>query len=533
MALALVSIPQRNEVDTSAAIQANGADGSSGSSVECGSTKGDLALRSLSRGPGGVSAPPLDKNANLTANVEPEKSGVVAAARVERFALQAAARHLLPGERVANCLRSRIFGKEAVELWHIPETASARFGGLQTCGSVWMCPVCAAKISERRKVELETALKAAHELGWVVAMVTLTIPHGRADDPRGLVDRMMKARGKMTGHGSMRNMYDLAGVQGSVRALEVTHGANGWHPHIHELLFVRSGSHLGKLRKVVREQWFKAVAAAGLGECSRKAFRFDVTDTAIAEYVAKFGRNRSWNAEHELTKQVTKKGRGAGQFTPSELLAEFTFNGDAEAGALYVQYAAAMKRRAQLRWSVGLRAKLMIGLEPVEAVRLIEREDGELAEERDKKGELLALIPFPVWQRVLPSLGRKDLRPVLLNLASTGDEVAVMDFLRDLGNMDGSGRVEYVDRPRLVDRAADPRDQLLPAADPFALDPLVQEFMQGKFGTPLKESAAKDAAKMMYQMRGTGLAIAWFERRLKERLELVQQVHDELTDPFA
>lgn len=518
MSSAVNSVPQKRALE---AVQPNGAGGGSGPSVECGSTRGDLAPRSPDLGPGDGGGPALDKNAKSTANSQAEKLAAVAAGRVERFAMQAGARHLLPSERVGNCLRARIFGKEAVELWHIPETASARFGGLQTCGSVWMCPVCAAKISERRKGELETAIKAAHALGWAVAMVTLTIPHGRQDDPRELVKRMMTARGKATGHGSMRKASALACVEGTARALEHTWGpVSGHHPHIHELIFASSFAHLGKLRAEIRKQWFAAVEKAGLGKCSRKGFNWTMADTDIAGYVAKFGRDRAWNVEHELTKQVTKRGRGgdaANRYTPMELLHNFTFNGDYEAGQKFREYAGAMKGRAQLYIAPKLRAKLITVLEPAEAVKLVEKDDGELAEEREHKGLLLSLIPFSVWQRVLHTNSRAE----LLNLAAKGDETAVASFLAGLGNFNGSGRVVETPRPKLIQRGVDERDCLFPVPDPFESDPLVVLIKKGAYGRCDNIKEAVGMAKTLYALRGDGVPVPYFENRIKEREKML------------
>lgn len=44
-------------------------------------------------------------------------------------------------------------------------TRSAAYGGLKTCGSVWCCPVCAAKIATRRADDLATVMRAVDELG--------------------------------------------------------------------------------------------------------------------------------------------------------------------------------------------------------------------------------------------------------------------------------------------------------------------------------------------------------------------------------
>ena len=83
-------------------------------------------------------------------------------ARLERFSLQSVVRHVLPGGRTAKCLRVRrrtSEGQEAsISVWRSVEFESAHYKGLQTCGSVWACPVCSAKISERRRIELAAAI---------------------------------------------------------------------------------------------------------------------------------------------------------------------------------------------------------------------------------------------------------------------------------------------------------------------------------------------------------------------------------------
>ena len=71
--------------------------------------------------------------------------------RVERFALQSVARDILPTSRTAKCLRIRAYDKD-VQVWKSKNHKTASYAGLQTCGSVWVCPVCGAKVVERRRV---------------------------------------------------------------------------------------------------------------------------------------------------------------------------------------------------------------------------------------------------------------------------------------------------------------------------------------------------------------------------------------------
>ena len=93
----------------------------------------------------GLEAGPLGTNAKLRATFENPM-----ARRVERFALQSVARDILPDSRTAKCLRIRAHDKD-VQVWKSKNHKTASYGGLQTCGSVWTCPVCGAKVVERRR----------------------------------------------------------------------------------------------------------------------------------------------------------------------------------------------------------------------------------------------------------------------------------------------------------------------------------------------------------------------------------------------
>lgn len=59
---------------------------------------------------------------------------------------------------------------------HVGDGA-ARFSGLQSCHSVWACPVCMARIRAARSVELERAALAWLKAGHGLYMATLTVPH--------------------------------------------------------------------------------------------------------------------------------------------------------------------------------------------------------------------------------------------------------------------------------------------------------------------------------------------------------------------
>ena len=112
------------------------------------------------------------------------------------------------------------------------------YGHVVKCGSVWICPVCSAKIVSGRRQELSDFIDRVYAAGpdYVVSMLTLTIPHQRTDDLSSLLDKMCKAKRTFQNRKVWKRISAEIGLAGEIRALEVTHGANGWHPHFHCLL---------------------------------------------------------------------------------------------------------------------------------------------------------------------------------------------------------------------------------------------------------------------------------------------------------
>ncbi len=305
-----------------------------------------------------------------------------------------------------------------VAVVHHPAQGAASFAGLQTCGSVWHCPVCATKISERRREELAAAVGAWEDRGGRVLMVTYTIRHKRSDDLAASVDGLLKARRYARSGGAAVRITERFGIAGSIRALEVTHGENGWHPHLHELLFVAGDADPGELLAELRERWAAMVGLAGLRDVNEHGVQVEVAQMSVAEYLAKFGRARSWGPEHELSKANVKQGRKAGK-TPMGLLADYGAGGE-RSGALWREYAQVFKGRRQLAWSRGLRE--LLGLEA-------EKTDAELAAQQEERGSVLVLLDKRQWGYVLGN----DARGELLEAARPGHVDAVWEFLWGLG----------------------------------------------------------------------------------------------------
>ena len=342
-------------------------------------------------------------------------SAGVLSPRVKRFMLQAGARELLPGERVEHCLRTPIGG--AVSVLYSPKHRAGHLGGLQTCGSCWHCPVCQAKIGERRAEELSRGVKA-----WSgeIFMVTLTLQHTPADALGELLDSLMKASyGLCNGRWWVR-FQESHGLAGTARALEVTRGAMGWHPHLHVLFFVSAGADVERFHVELRDRWAAVVAKQGRYTSPKWGIDVRSANEEIAEYLAKFGKEQYWSVARELAKSSSKNAYGSGH-SMNELLELYVVAGDRRAGELWREYAQAFKGRKQLVYSRGLRAVLGLAVE--------EKTDEEVAAEEIEDAVVLAVLTLAQWRVILAN----DARGELCDVASSGDAELVRSFLASFG----------------------------------------------------------------------------------------------------
>lgn len=252
--------------------------------------------------------------------------------------------------RASACHRARLRKDKAVELKLSEQRKRAFFTGLQICGSVWQCPICAAKISERRRVELAEAVERAKVRGLRVLLLTLTVRHGLGDDVKLMLRRMSKALGRCSSDRRAKEVRTSMGLVGTIRTLEVTDGPNGFHPHLHILLFIRGDWSLQAIEDAWADLWIGACIKVGLPEPVRSVACKVEDGGKAAKYVGK------WGMVEEVTKGHLKHGRKGGR-TPWDLL-RAAADGDNQAGRRWLIFADAFKGQVQLRWSPGLRALL-------------------------------------------------------------------------------------------------------------------------------------------------------------------------------
>ncbi len=369
-----------------------------------------------------------------------------------RWRLQRAAQGLLRGHRVHDCQRAMASG--SVGVMQSQATGCAHFSGVATCGSVWDCPVCAHKIARERKAVIQTAIALWKQQGGEVYLMTHTFRHDLTLPLSEGVTRMQDAQRKMKGKRAYKAAMQAAGSVGGIKALEVTYGENGWHPHTHTLVFARAGLLTLDAEGQVIDRgvfgplaalWADAVKAEGLGEVNEHGFDIRGGDFA-AEYVANFGKEPSdltksasgawWTVGDELTRGHTKQGRRFGGATPFVLLRAYQEGkclmlgrlivDTAQAAALYVEYAEHFKGRSQLFWS----PRLAEALDPFRTcLKLTPKEKKAAKVETERPVQLFRIDPDS-WSAILRHDARWEVLYIVERYGSQ-EAQALIDRMRE------------------------------------------------------------------------------------------------------
>lgn len=349
-------------------------------------------------------------------------------------------------ERVCTCHYSRM--ALTVKIRRNLDSGRCSYQGLETCSNVWICPICAGRITEQRRAELQAAIVQWVEQGGETYLMTLTFPHMRTDRLLNLLELMRQAIARFNTSKGVRTARAAAGYIGSIRALEVTWGAwHGWHPHFHVLLFCRPGQ-LEILRRM-QSAWIAALIKTGLADRAQlddllhgaagesPAFDLQNGDYA-ADYIAKYGHEPSlqsqietsetWGAARELVKGMTKTGRRLSGITPFTLLAVIAeiraVRGlsPGRATALFAEFALAFKGQRQLYWSTGLRRALGQG-------RLFA--DDELPALLDQKSECVDVCEISAadWRLIVTHMVRDEVLEEAERFGAEGAR-ALLDRLR-------------------------------------------------------------------------------------------------------
>lgn len=349
------------------------------------------------------------------------------------FALKAESSRLLPGNRIGICFHHRLPEREHVFLYYSQEKKRAYYRGLMKCGQQWVCPVCAQRISENRREVLRQGLDNSRDK-YVALMVTYTAQHYKGQPLKNLLQDMLNAYRKMRQQRLWRIYKEEYLIVGETRALEITYGDNGWHPHFHVILWcgiellniIREPGGTMPLWGVKRaletqlgDMWIEELAKEGQAGLKGIAVNVSSTDDLLNDYVTKGGQvlptdTSKWGMAEEMTKAQAKKNRRDGK-TPWELLIE-SFCGDRASGVLFKEYAEATKGKSALQWTPGMLDRLKVAYdEQAEAI----------SEEQFLDEIIFAKFDIHDWHKIVETGAIGE----LLDVASKGDLLRLEDAL--------------------------------------------------------------------------------------------------------
>lgn len=298
------------------------------------------------------------------------------------------------------------------------------FSGLQSCGST-MCPHCGAKIAAVRRDDIAKGVRVWRERGGAVLFGTLTLRHHAGQSLQLLADSVADCWDFATKGRQWARDRAEHGIAGHVRVWETTHGANGWHQHVHFLVFAEDRVRPDALLASMFARWARRAVALGLdaplmvGQDLHLAVG---SDDAVADLLGDyFAKQAAFDGSAktaqglgaELAGQGTKLGRSG--VTPAQLL-DLAVAGHERATHLWHEYELTMHGRRTIAWTRGLRD--LLGLD-------VELTDQEVAEEEAGDVEdTLITIERRTFGRIVRAGGRGPLLEYASDPAHSALEVA-------------------------------------------------------------------------------------------------------------
>lgn len=341
--------------------------------------------------------------------------------RKERYELRADLQKLTDSKRFRACGRTPVnCGGVVLRMTSTKDGARAGLAGLSTCGSVWLCPVCSAKVAAQRADEVTSVIKGGIKAGFSAYMLTLTLRHDKAHTLEQVQKAVSSGWRAITSGRTGQSLKAHYGLKGWLKAVEITWSPiNGWHVHLHVLVFLEpNNGSVESLKLTIWKAWKRGIGKHDMNARANTGgldFQPVLEDSeALGYYLTKQARS----AAQEAVMGSTKLAQG-NNLTPFQLGAYAAKTGDLEVLEAWQEYAQYTHGKKQLTWSKGLRE--IVDLDP-------EQSDEEIAaKELGSSADGVLLLPSGTWGRVCHQV------PNVLSMLENEGVKSVISWLQSKG----------------------------------------------------------------------------------------------------
>jgi len=205
-----------------------------------------------------------------------------------------------------------------------------------------------------------------------VLFLTLTLPHEFGQPLNELLKVVRAAFSSLLSGRAWVEDKSRFELEHYIRAHDITHGPNGWHPHIHMILLGRrvlDATELSELEDRLYYRWMSAVCGEGHPPPSRMhgiLLEKVGKQGDLARYVsqvASASEKVSLAVGPELARGDLKTSTKPGHRTPWQILSDIASTGDPRDIRLWHEYEKATQGVHAIRWSRGLRKVVELAAE--------------------------------------------------------------------------------------------------------------------------------------------------------------------------
>lgn len=233
----------------------------------------------------------------------------------------------------------------------------AALADVGVCENAWCCPVCAARLGQQYAAEIKSIMKRLQPTHRVF-MLTYTARHDRFMTLADFAGAFKQAQRQLKSGKGWQDLKAAYGIEHSIKSDECTYGGNGWHYHVHELVFIRRDAEkkhfaAANAQAVLGKRWLKMLAKFGLSAEFEISLKATEAHAEISQYINKIGEITPTDTASEIARHDTKKA--AGNRTIMHLLHDAWFNDDLMARERWLEFLKWSHRKKRISFSDSLK----------------------------------------------------------------------------------------------------------------------------------------------------------------------------------